>query len=179
MSKITMSGCFKVKTGNTVKSWVTNKVFATVDSNQYLDCDSSNLVYLITCRRCNMIYVGETKRSLKRHCSEHLYNIKNNKNSSFLVSHFNSKDHSIHDVEIQILEKLPDSTFRKDRELREDFWIRALVSAFPFGLNDKIKGYGTVSQGLDPIVWKNHPYFCLKMPPKVRIHGHGKRRRSC
>ncbi|MCP3682021.1 MAG: hypothetical protein GY861_04955, partial [bacterium] len=66
---------------------------------------------------------------------------------------------------------------KQDRELWELFWIQALVTGFPFGLNDKIKGYGIISQGLDPMQHKLHPYFCLKMPPRPSGHTHGIRHR--
>ena len=41
-------------------------------------CHSDNLVYAITCQSCNLIYVGETSRSLTVRFSEHLADIRHN-----------------------------------------------------------------------------------------------------
>ena len=37
----------------------------------YIDCMSANLVYLITCYRCSLQYVGETVRGLNMRFYEH------------------------------------------------------------------------------------------------------------
>jgi len=68
-----------------------------------------------------------------------------------------------------------DATLEKRLE-REDFWIRALMTAHPFGLNDKIAKYGLISKGMDPMNHKNHPYFTLRFP--ARRKPHGRKRRS-
>ncbi len=77
---------------------------------------------------------------MKKRFSEHLYNIKMQKYHSFLVLHFNSDGHTHHDAKILIIEKLNILTPQSAREIWEDFWIHSLVTAFPFGLNDRIKG---------------------------------------
>ncbi|MCP4652570.1 MAG: GIY-YIG nuclease family protein [Candidatus Omnitrophica bacterium] len=169
--------CPKIMPSNTVKSYATSRVFSTLDNNETLSCDSTNIIYLIHCTKCGMGYVGETKRAVKKRFSEHLYNIKSQKYHSFLVLHFNSDGHTYNDAKIVIIEKLNISTTQSARELREDFWIRSLVTAFPFGLNDRIKGYGNISNNLNPMLFKTHPYFTLTLPSNTSCRTHGKRRR--
>ncbi|MCP4648895.1 MAG: GIY-YIG nuclease family protein, partial [PVC group bacterium] len=156
--------CPKILLSNTVKSYATSRVFSTLDNNETLSCDSTNVIYLIHCTKCGMGYVGETKRAVKKGFSEHLYNIKSQKYHSYLVLHFNSDGHTYNDAKIVIIEKLNISTTQTARELREDFWIHSLVTAFPFGLNDRIKGYGNISNNLNPMLFKTHPYFTLTLP---------------
>lgn len=37
---------------------------------------------------------------------------------------------------------------------KELFWIKLLNTAFPFGLNDNIKGYGNISEINNPLIYK-------------------------
>lgn len=131
-------------------------------------CCVSNVIYAIKCKKCGMTYVGETKRELKQRIAEHRRNIQKNKTDSYLVKHFNANGHSLDDLEILILENLDQTCGKQERLKKENFWIRSLVSAFPFGLNDKIDKYGIVSNGISPLNHKNHPYFSIKIPRKPR-----------
>ena len=51
-------------------------------------CISTNIVYDIICRRCNIVYVGETGYQLVDRINEHMCSIKNNV-SGFPVAHVN------------------------------------------------------------------------------------------
>ena len=42
-----------------------------------LACDTKNLIYIIQCNRCNLQYIGETKRRLKDRFNEHRRTIDN------------------------------------------------------------------------------------------------------
>merc|ERR1712105_399703 len=46
---------------------------------QSVDCQTKNLIYLISCKKCQTQYVGETARTLQSRISEHLGYIKNQK----------------------------------------------------------------------------------------------------
>ena len=88
--------------------------------NQSLDCNISNCVYLIECKkeRCNMKYVGETKRILKFRLADHRGYVNNLDESQATGKHFNSPGHSLSDLTIVILEKVrsSDDMYRKERE---------------------------------------------------------------
>ena len=62
-------------------------------------CQSDYLVYAITCQSCNLIYVGETSKSLAVCFLEHLADIRHN-HSKPVAQHFNSAGHTIADVKV-------------------------------------------------------------------------------
>ncbi len=179
MVPCTFSGCRicpYVNIENFVTAYATRKRFGVV-RNEELSCQATNVVYIISCNKCGKQYVGETKRTLRMRMNEHRNKISNKSATTFLVNHFTQDDHTITDMRFAILEKLPADTTTEKRLEREDFWIRALNTAFPFGLNDKIAKYGLISKGVDPMNHKNHPYFSLKFPLRSKSHG-SKTRRS-
>jgi len=47
-----------------------------------ITCKTKNIIYLITCTKCNIQYVGETGRCLSERLTDHRSNIKNKKNDS-------------------------------------------------------------------------------------------------
>src|SRR6218665_4043554 len=55
-----------------------------------LDCKSRNIIYLITCKKCNMQYVGETSRRLSERLCNHKSNIKLKKDTP-IAAHFNER----------------------------------------------------------------------------------------
>ena len=87
--------------------------------NQSLDCEISNCIYLIECKKhdCNMKYVGETKRILKFRLAEHRGYVNNNDDTA-TGEHFNMPGHSLSDLTVTILERVKstDDLYRKERE---------------------------------------------------------------
>ena len=59
---------------------------------------SLSVVYCISCRRCNYLYIRETGRWLREHFSEHLRSIRNQSHRFPVAEHFNSAFHSLDDV---------------------------------------------------------------------------------
>ena len=100
---------------------------------QYITLDFSNCVYLIKCRRCNMLYVGETKNSLKARRSNHVYNIKTGRKAgTLLVEHFIK--HGVSNLVMVGLEHNPSWDYKKRRSA-ERKWIYWLGTKTPQGLN--------------------------------------------
>lgn len=166
--------CPIVNKDTTVVSYACLKRFGVIRPDD-LTCLASNVIYAITCKKCGKQYVGETMRTLRRRIMEHLNDVSKNTKNSYLVGHFNDGLHGISDIEVTIIEKLPDNTSTAQRREKEDFWIRTLNSAFPFGFNDKIDGYGLISKGMTPLNHKNSPYFSIKLPAKKKSRGKRKR----
>ena len=54
---------------------------------------------------CKM-YVGQTKRQIKKRIYEHKRDIKLNNKRTYLVQHFNQTDHSVLDFSFQIIDKI-------------------------------------------------------------------------
>ena len=91
--------------------------------------------------------------------NNHRANIKSLK-PQFLYKHFTSDGHRLEDMFVQPIESIvvapneQTSTYSKRLE-REEFWIRELKTAYPYGLNDNIRGVGNISKQNDElIVWK-------------------------
>ena len=92
----------------------------------YITCNTSNVIYIITCTKCNKQYIGETGRKLKTRISEHLRNIAKNQNT-VIGTHFNSANHKSNHMQINAIESLSNSTgYRKVKEL---FWIKKTANS--------------------------------------------------
>lgn len=116
----------------TFKSTSNNKQFTILDN---MSCNSSNLIYLITCRKCHIQYVGETGRALRDRLTDHRSAIKLKKKTP-IGYHFNNNLHSVLDLCITPIELIKNDvgndTFRKHKE---NFWQNKLGTKFPRGLN--------------------------------------------
>ena len=79
----------------------------TIKSN--LTCDTKNLIYMIQCNRCNLQYIGETKRRLKDRFNEHRRTIDNPNTKSkptTAAEHFlSSPNHTANDMQLIPLKK--------------------------------------------------------------------------
>ena len=160
--------CNHIKTNNYVTCTVTGQQLKFGNSGvENWNCSSENLVYLLTCKKCKIQYVGETERKLCRRFCEHRRNSsKQNMSHIPLYKHFSTNNHSPNDIMVEILQILPksgdkdrDRKFRRDAEL---FWTKQLNTAYPYGLNTKIAGIGNLIEPLDVInktSAKKNPYF--------------------
>ena len=155
-----------------------------VTSDQRIDtnCASKSVVYGISCKCCSwLLYVGMTTRSLRDRAREHLNNIASNSHqSNYLYKHFRNGNHNLDiDFKIQILyQSTIDDPIARRTDLfdKELLWTKLLNTAYPFGCNDNIKGYGNISQGISPTSFNNHPYH--RYPHERQKRSHGKKRRS-
>ena len=91
------------------------------------------VIYLISCNKCSKQYVGQTFRKFRIRINEHIYDIKNQKDT-VCSDHFNSRGHSLDNLRVQIIEKvMPNETHTLLK--REKLWIQTLITRAPFGLN--------------------------------------------
>ena len=63
------STCPYISHGLTTYTFFSSGETLPIKSN--LTCDTKNLIYIIQCNRCNLRYIGETKRRLKDRFNEH------------------------------------------------------------------------------------------------------------
>ena len=75
-------------------------------SRSKITCKSSNLVYLITWKRFDLQYVGETKQPLHIRINGHRSDIWTKKNDKPVAAHFCQPDHCTKDVEVRGIEKI-------------------------------------------------------------------------
>ena len=165
--------CGVLITRNSFTSNLTKQQFYT-KTGENLTCKSSNVVYGIECNLCGLIYVGETKGSLNKRMSGHRFEI-NNGGHQLLYKHFNSPDHSILSMKVRIIEKNYHHTNSPTlstpfRRQREEYWIRKLGTAFPYGCNDNIGSIGNISSPQCNNV--NVMGLFTNTPRRKRSHGH-------
>lgn len=101
-----------------------------------LNCKTKNIIYLITCIKCNIQYVGETGRSLSERLIDHRSNIRNKKKTPIAI-HFNIPGHStLRDLRVMAIEGIqnPHDPLRVRRK-QETFWQSKLGTIHPHGLN--------------------------------------------
>ena len=105
-----------------------------------LTCESKNIIYLISCQKCHLQYIGETNNTVRDRLNGHLSDIRRNTDKP-VARHFNTNDHNIKDLIISPIEKItenitqdPEQT-KKIRLIREDFWIEKLNTLTPNGIN--------------------------------------------
>ncbi len=107
---------------------------------QHLNCNASNVIYLITCNSCQKQYVGSTM-NLKARFTLYKSDIRQSKKSCTCIQHF-GKVHTWSDFKIQPIEKvynldgLVSSEKEKKLLARERFWMAELRTIY-FGLNDR------------------------------------------
>lgn len=116
----------------TFSSTHTKKNYNILQEN--LTCTSSYVVYLITCTKCQIQYVGETTLPLNLRLNLHRQHITHNNTQHPVARHFNSKDHSFSNFSITPIQEIKS---REENYLlaRENFWINKLVTRNPHGLN--------------------------------------------
>jgi hypothetical protein len=106
--------------------------------NYNTDCASSDVIYLITCKRCNMQYVGQTSQKVSKRMNNHRFDINSYTDPAFstlVASHFNQNDHSLNDFSFMSIDKVHNNM---ERLIKETYWIHKLGTVYPKGLNSKI-----------------------------------------
>jgi sulfur relay (sulfurtransferase) complex TusBCD TusD component (DsrE family) len=76
--------CKGIVLANNFKSSATNKEYNNI--TEMANCNSKNVIYLITCNTCQMQYVGETGRALKERLNNHRSDIKHAGNYTLPVN---------------------------------------------------------------------------------------------
>ncbi len=95
---------------------------------------SRNLVYLISCAKCGMQYVGETEQALHLRMNGHRSDIRTKKVDKPVAAHFCQEDHSLEDLEVKGIEQIRNNGTQWGRE-RESYWIFTLRTLAPEGMN--------------------------------------------
>ena len=98
--------CPYISDGLTTYTFFSTNETRHIKSN--LTCDTKNLIYMIQCNRCNLQYIGETKRRLKDRFNEHRRTIDNPKSKPTTVAqHFlSSPNHTANAMQLIPIEKV-------------------------------------------------------------------------
>ena len=141
-------------------------------------CTTENVVYVITCKKCSMQYVGMTTNSIHTKFVNHRSRLKNYKRQTFLYDHFGGPGHNISDCWAQIIFHVhqDDKDTKGILLAKEEYYMRMLATLYPLGLNDSIN---SLNVNLRSYYFKtfnslNAPYFWYQQTRQRRSHGHGK-----
>ena len=152
-SKRNCALCCNLKPTDIFYSSMTHRKYITKnhDDTLTLDCSTSNCIYLITCSRCGLQYVGETVQSLRDRFSGHRAGMKNpfsDNKCRILSKHFGTGLCKNAKYSINIIEKLsgsgrdennkPLQGVTSERQRMETKWMLTLQTVFPYGLNDRV-----------------------------------------
>ena len=173
--------CNYINSRNYTYSYITRKKYFTNLGARQGNCLTTGIVYGISCRKCDgCVYVGMTTRALSTRFMEHRNSVNSQKNTHLpLYNHFSTDNHTSEDMQIQIIyktDKLSKDEITEDLLSQELLWTKILNTAYPFGCNDSIRGYGNVTEEHNFEGKRNHPYLTYPCPRKPRSHG--RRRRS-
>ena len=106
-----------------------------------LHCKSKKVIYLITCNRCNVQYVGSATNEFKVRFRNHKSAMSTKKNTCEVAIHFNKETHVLSDFGFVIIEQIcnfSDHNSLDNRLLtREAFWSAQLCSLQPHGSNKR------------------------------------------
>ena len=97
-------------------------------------CVSEGVIYIIECKKCGSLYVGETGRRLGDRFREHRRAVINKKQDSEVACHFAADGHSIEDMSVAGVLHCHDLLTRK---LKEQKLISKLGCVLGRGMNVK------------------------------------------
>ena len=110
-----------------------------------LSCDSKNVIYLASCRKCRLQYVGSTTTDFRIRFRNHKSAMLANKKNCELAVHFNKIPHTSGDFSFQCIDQVQAHNNSEEIErlliTKEAYWSAQLFSLAPHGLN-KLKKEG-------------------------------------
>ena len=125
--------CRHVSQGSTFVSNVTQKSYNVISSNSLMNCNTTNVIYLISCKKCGVQYVGETSQKLRSRLNNHRNRLRMLSNH-YLYKPFSLDGHSEDDILIMPIEKITSddgASINTKRLEREDYWCREYCTIYP------------------------------------------------
>ena len=102
---------------NVDKDFTSNKTGEKFNLKGTFNCNTTGVIYMTSCLKCGIQYVGQTKRKFADRIREHWLSIVNKKDTANGI-HFNTKGHTVDDFRAMVIEKvMPNSnSFLLERE---------------------------------------------------------------
>lgn len=117
-------------------SFTSTTVSTSFNLKEHFNCASTDVIYLITCKKCHLQYVGQTQQKCSQRMNKHKFDIKHFPDTPTTVAeHFNLPGHTIQDFSFMPIDKVSDNW---KRLMKETSWMYRLGTVTPFGLNSKI-----------------------------------------
>ena len=169
LSKTCLLAKNNFKPSDKIVSTVTHRTYPCVnhEGNKIANCNTPNVIYLLTCDKCRLQYVGETAQNLNVRFGKHRNCMKGRINSTSckrLSEHFSKGLCKDAGYTVQIVENwigngrtnrnsidLGLATLRRKRESE---WMLKLRTVHPFGLNERVD-LDTENESFDSVELKN------------------------
>ena len=156
--------CRNLILSKNVTSNVTGRSYEAINyTTSVLSGHSQNTIYLCTCLKCNIQYVGETVQPLNERINGH----RTSKEGCEHEIYHRDEVCGGYNFKFQILEKLPGNGYLPSgevdpemltvRKAHEDIWIKKLRTIYPYGLNEKATDKVTDSKVNEPAVGRLFP----------------------
>jgi len=118
-------------------SYSTNRFYCI---KQHLSCKSKNIIYLISCKKCRVQYVGSTRNEFKVRFRNHKSAMLTKKTTCEVAIHFNSAPHKLSDFSFMCIESIHNlENIEQNLLNREAYWCTQLFTYQPFGLNKRLE----------------------------------------
>ena len=106
-------------------------------------CEIIDIIYLITCRKCDKYYVGETGRPFRKRIYKHRLSVSKPKDSRItpVSEHFTEQGYSVKDMQFSLLEWCSlkyNKAITDHRKMREKWWMWNIGTIHPIGINQFI-----------------------------------------
>ena len=126
-----------------VKCKITHRTYPLTNIPPHKTCEISDIIYLITCRKCDKYYVGETGRPFRKRIYEHRLSVSKPKDSRItpVSKHFTEQGHSVKDMQFSLLEWCSlkyHEAITDHRKMREKWWMWNIAAIHPIGINQFI-----------------------------------------
>ena len=144
------NGCFKCERNRCdlcQNFFVESKSFLSLQTGKKytihsrLTCDSKNVIYLVSCKKCRLQYIGSTTTDFRISFRNHKSAMLTNKTTCEVAVHFNKTPHILDDFSFQCIDQVqtPNNSDEIDRLLitKEAYWSAQLFSLAPHGLNKR------------------------------------------
>ena len=122
--------CKFLKHTGAITVWVTGE---TIPIHGRFNCKTTNAIYVLSCAKCGLQYVGQTGNTFNERFRAHLTDIRQGNTAKPVSQHFTSTGHGANHVVATIMTQ---TTADVNVRLRtEEVWIAIFKSKQPLGLN--------------------------------------------
>ena len=122
--------CPYMKKTTSIKCWITKEE---IPIRGRYNCKSKNIIYLLSCAKCGLQYVGQSGNTFNERFRAHLTDVRQGNVIKPVSRHFVTNGHTVDDVYATILTQTSGNINIRLRT--EESWITKLKTKTPLGLN--------------------------------------------
>ena len=128
---INCKSCHVLTTSNTLKSHSTGIIYPI---KQKMNCKSENVIYVLTCKHCQLQYVGQTSKMIQERITRH----RNDSKTKDYKIYEHMKENKL-TFEDNIIVTPLQQVEKEDLVTTETYWIKTLKTLHPKGFNTKFE----------------------------------------